>query len=626
MWSAPAGRLVGFGRETDSLVTVDGAGVNFWHPNTAYLRRVARGDEAGRSGWVTRSANGRRIAVSSGRTTVFDARTGAVVMSVAAQAAGPNGLALSGDGRTLVMRHGRGALSVWDARLRVLQRRIECGGGPGSVAITQDGRVVAAPMRRRDAATGVGVQTWDVGTGEPLSVYAGHTDAVRAIKFTAHGRRMLTASNDTTVRLWDVKTAAVIRVFQGHSANVRSLALDGAERVVAAGADDSRVILWNVATGAEIARLKHGRAPVYSLALSPDASLLATDSQGVRVWDVARGEPTSFPLTPATGLSLVRVSPDGSRAVTASQEGRLMLWDTLGGGWIRAFAPPVGSDARPFCRFSADSRSFLVYHRDGSAALYDSRDGSVRLAFDVDPAAGAWPTVTPDLRTMATAAGGARATVSLWNTATGVRIGRYLAGVESIYRATLGPHGTSIAAHAGGVIHVWRTSSTTPTAVIPDDARVGSLVHVSDDGAWLIGQSGDELTLWDVAAGAAAERVSFTHGDPQRGYRRTLTAGEGEHVAIISVAGEAYVWSRSRPTRLAATTVAPNGPAGFRSDGRMVRSHTGLDSDVEAFSLSAMEAYGPHPTALATAPHGIVLVRGAGPIRGPGLDVWRATP
>ena len=48
------------------------------------------------------------------------------------------------------------------------------------------------------------VRVWDVGTGKEVRLFEGHRGPVKALAFSPDGKRLATASRDSTVLIWDV--------------------------------------------------------------------------------------------------------------------------------------------------------------------------------------------------------------------------------------------------------------------------------------------------------------------------------------------------------------------------------------------------------------------------------------
>jgi WD40 repeat protein len=67
-----------------------------------------------------------------------------------------------------------------------------------SVAISPDGQLLAL------SGPGGTVHVWDVWTGKELTVFKGHTLAVKALAFDPKGKTLASASDDTTALLWDL--------------------------------------------------------------------------------------------------------------------------------------------------------------------------------------------------------------------------------------------------------------------------------------------------------------------------------------------------------------------------------------------------------------------------------------
>ncbi|HKA87824.1 MAG TPA: hypothetical protein VKE22_09175 [Haliangiales bacterium] len=58
-------------------------------------------------------------------------------------------------------------------------------------------------------------------TGDVVATLSGHTGLVRAVRVSADGSRIVTASDDRTARVWEVPTGREIAFLVGHALRVR---------------------------------------------------------------------------------------------------------------------------------------------------------------------------------------------------------------------------------------------------------------------------------------------------------------------------------------------------------------------------------------------------------------------
>jgi WD40 repeat protein len=108
------------------------------------------------------------------------------------------------------------------------------------VALSPDGKQLISGHRRGS------VRLWDLGSGNEIRCFIGHTDTVDCVAFHPDGRRALSGSMDRTVRVWDVKGGEELRCFAGHSNSVWELALSPDGRRLLSGGGGSEVRLWRL--------------------------------------------------------------------------------------------------------------------------------------------------------------------------------------------------------------------------------------------------------------------------------------------------------------------------------------------------------------------------------------------
>ncbi|ETO19563.1 WD-40 repeat protein, partial [Reticulomyxa filosa] len=107
------------------------------------------------------------------------------------------------------------------------------------------------------------VRLWDVETTRELSVFNGHTDAVKSVKYgqgiIGGANTILSGSFDKTVCLWDSRSKNAIHVFNGHTDGVTCVgypSIEGNENVICSGSLDKTIRFWDIRNKKEFHKIK----------------------------------------------------------------------------------------------------------------------------------------------------------------------------------------------------------------------------------------------------------------------------------------------------------------------------------------------------------------------------------
>jgi WD40 repeat protein len=94
------------------------------------------------------------------------------------------------------------------------------------------------------------VRVWNVGEAKVDFALEGHKDWVTCVAFSGDGQKLASSSFDRTVRLWSVGEKKELKSLAGHKGTVWSVAFSKDGATLASGAQDG-VKLWDVAKGEE---------------------------------------------------------------------------------------------------------------------------------------------------------------------------------------------------------------------------------------------------------------------------------------------------------------------------------------------------------------------------------------
>jgi WD40 repeat protein/DNA-binding SARP family transcriptional activator/tRNA A-37 threonylcarbamoyl transferase component Bud32 len=462
-------------------------------------------------------------------------------------------------------------------------------GGPGGVAFSPDGALVATPADHNS------VKLWNAATGIPVRTVAGHTDRVTDVAFSRDGTRLATASADHTARVWEVATGRLVAVLRGHTGPVMGLAFSPDGRRLATASWDGTARVWAVGSATAITVL-HYAGPLDAVAFSPDGTHLAVAggrrthyiSGELGIWDLAaRRQVLRLPTPSLAGKRSVAVvadvafSPDPHRQLLATAgegDGMVRLWNAKTGRQVGA-PRHLGSAGTELLTvaFSADGRWLAAASNDGVVRLLRvSNGGSIGreqttpgLPSTTYPANGL--AFSPDGTHLAVAT--SEGTTRIWDLvkqrsperlllATHGR-GRWDLALSSDGRrlATAGPDGIGIWDLETGHIRV-----TSPAANQPPPNPDSVHLAFSPDGARLAagGLSGDSVLVLDATTGRQ------TRAFPGQPAVDLAFSPDGARLATTGLDGAVRLWDSQTGARLGTVTqagVAVHGVA-FSPDGR----------------------------------------------------------
>ena len=256
--------------------------------------------------------------------------------------------------------------------------------------------------------------------------------------------------------------------------------------------------------------------PVNGVAVSPDGrrAVSASSDHTLKVWDLETGEELRTLVGHTDQVNGVAVSPDGRHAVSASSDHTLKVWDLETGEELRTLAGH--SNSVNGVAVSPDGRHAVSASKDRTLKVWDLETGEELRTLAGHPNSVNGVAVSPDGRRAVSAS--SDHTLKVWDLETGEEL-RTLAGhSNSVYGVAVSPDGRrAVSASSDHTLKVWDLETGEELRTLAGHSDPVNGVTVSPDGRRAVSASSDHtLKVWDLETGEEL-RTLAGHSDSVNG-------------------------------------------------------------------------------------------------------------
>jgi WD40 repeat protein len=326
-----------------------------------------------------------------------------------------------------------------------------------------------------------------------------------------------------------------LRTFDMHNISQVDIAFSPDGRWMATAGQDSTIHIWDVATGVRHHTLRDGGQRV---AWSSDGRLLVANRPGsTQVWETTQFQIQTLLQIPTDPerMPLVAISPDSSRLVTHSQDGRTGLWDLSTKQEVQSWQIKAACVV-----FSPDGR--LLAWAGGEEHVARIWDAFTLQELQQLPHDDKVPAVafSANGRRLATAC--RDHTIRFWDTASGTELSELQGHTGEVSHVAFSPDGSRVASGAADqTVRIWSADTGKELRVIRGHKRGINAVAFSPDGRVIASASDDgTVKLWDVArsheprtCSGHADRVDSVAISPDS--RRLASASDDHTIKLWDV-------------------------------------------------------------------------------------------
>jgi WD40 repeat protein len=170
------------------------------------------------------------------------------------------------------------------------------------------------------------IKQWDMNSRKLINTLPESGWGISALTTSQDGWTLVSGGGDGVIHLWDLERQALEASLSQHQDWVSGLILSADGNTLISSSYDKKICLWDLKSDRLLHTLVGHTERVNAIAVTSDWQTLLSADQGIRIWDLARGE-WSKTLAMNESVNALAIDSENNFFASGSEDGKLIVWN-----------------------------------------------------------------------------------------------------------------------------------------------------------------------------------------------------------------------------------------------------------------------------------------------------------
>ncbi len=337
----------------------------------------------------------------------------------------------------------------------------------------------------------------------------GEAARIYSVAYLAQTNEVLCGGRDGTIHRWSRQTGEREFSWRPHQSIVAPMAVSPDEQWLLSFGS-GLVAETNIRTGAPRLPWDRHLGSIEAVAFMPDnrRAVTASSDETLRIWDVGGGKTLHVIKGAALGAYAVAVSEEGRYVAAGCKDGKLRVFEAASGQLLRELAGHLG-----YIRAVAFDKNGRIYSSadDGTIRIWEHGTPEAVIVLRGHRGGVLGLDVSPEGKILVS--GGRDGTWRLWDVATGKPLQECKGHAGYVTAVCFAPDARFIfTGGRDGHLKKWETQTGQAVWDVSQGAWINALACSPDGERICVGSAEGRICVYDARTGAA--KISFSHGSP----------------------------------------------------------------------------------------------------------------